>query len=43
MEFNEGYKSMAIYDLNGTLSYQSADIEDAGQLLFDFVEIEDSV
>jgi hypothetical protein len=39
-EFQSQSLRFATYDLNSTLSLQSLDIEDSGQLVFDFVELE---
>lgn len=39
-EFQSQSLKFATFDLTGTMSLQSLDIEDSGQLVFDFVELE---
>ena len=41
-DYQEQHLKIATYDLNGTTSLLSLDIEDAGQLIFDFVDIQDN-
>jgi len=39
-EFTGSNLQFATYELQSTISFQSLDIEDTGQLVFDFVEVE---
>jgi len=41
LRFAKSELKYATFDLTGTMSFQTLDIENAGQILFDFVDIEE--